>query len=172
MSVQKSFLIFDPTRTKYQEQSSSFVIKYDIEHRDSKEPPCITVCPWRTFKTPGTTNQTRTSLITLTISLGFCHSSVESSCTYHPAAPVWVQSTPSTLLSFIVEFVLYLSCEKNKNKQKEAGFGPFLTLTISSKVYLGREAQILARFIHMSPFDGQSIWYEMARQQNWLIRDQ
>ena len=28
------------------------------------------------------------------------------------------------LLSFIV-FVLYLSCEKNENKQKEAGFGPF-----------------------------------------------
>ena len=28
-------------------------------------------------------------------------------------------------LSFIVKFVLYLSCEMNKIKQKEAGFGPF-----------------------------------------------
>ena len=28
------------------------------------------------------------------------------------------------LLSFIV-FVIYLSCEKNKNKLKEAGFGSF-----------------------------------------------
>ena len=37
---------------------------------------------------------------------------------------VRVPSTPSTLLSFIV-FVLYLSCEKNENKQNEAEFGPF-----------------------------------------------
>ena len=37
---------------------------------------------------------------------------------------VRVPSTPSTLFSFIV-FVLYLSCEKNENKQKGAGFGPF-----------------------------------------------
>ena len=29
------------------------------------------------------------------------------------------------LSSFIVKFVPYLSCEKNENKQKEAGFGPF-----------------------------------------------
>ena len=32
------------------------------------------------------------------------------------------------LLSFIV-FVIYLSFEKNKNKQKEAGVGPFLKKT-------------------------------------------
>ena len=37
---------------------------------------------------------------------------------------VRIPCTPSMLLSFIV-FVLYLSCEKNENKQKEAGFGPF-----------------------------------------------
>ena len=37
---------------------------------------------------------------------------------------VQVPSTQSTLLSFIVS-VLYLPCKKNKNKQKEAGFGPF-----------------------------------------------
>ena len=45
-------------------------------------------------------------------------------CANHPAVRVQVPSTPSMLLSFIV-FVLYLSCEKNENKQKEAGFGPF-----------------------------------------------
>ena len=41
---------------------------------------------------------------------------------------VWLSSTPPTLLSFIVKFVLYFSlhCEKNENKQKEAGFGTFL----------------------------------------------
>ena len=37
---------------------------------------------------------------------------------------VRVPSTPSMLFSFIV-FVLYLSFEKNENKHKEAGFGPF-----------------------------------------------
>ena len=32
----------------------------------------------------------------------------------------------SMLLSFIVKFVLYFSCEKNENKQKEVvGFGPY-----------------------------------------------
>ena len=36
-----------------------------------------------------------------------------------------IQSTPSMLLQFIVNFVLYLSLEKNENKQKEAEFGPF-----------------------------------------------
>ena len=37
--------------------------------------------------------------------------------------PPWVRvpSTPSMLSSFIVQYVLYLSWEKNKNKQKEAG---------------------------------------------------
>ena len=38
---------------------------------------------------------------------------------------VRVPSTPSTFFSFIV-LVIYLSCEKNENKQKEAGFGPFI----------------------------------------------
>ena len=38
---------------------------------------------------------------------------------------VRVPSTPSKLASIVVKFVLYLSCEKNEKKQKEAGFGPF-----------------------------------------------
>ena len=57
-------------------------------------------------------------------SLGCCHSSVDSSAFTILMPRVRDPSTPSTLFSFIV-FVLYLSCEKNKNKQKEAGFGPF-----------------------------------------------
>ena len=35
------------------------------------------------------------------------------------------QTEGFTLATFIV-FVLYLLCEKNENKQKEAGFGTFL----------------------------------------------
>ena len=42
---------------------------------------------------------------------------------------VWVPSTPSMLLSFMV-FVLYLSREKYENKQKEAGFGPFKKINV------------------------------------------
>ena len=53
------------------------------------------------------------------------YSSVDSSTP--TILPPWVRipCTPSTLLSSIVKFVLYLSCEKNENKQKEAGLGPF-----------------------------------------------
>ena len=43
---------------------------------------------------------------------------------------VRVPSTPSTLLSFIV-CVLYLSFEKNKNKQNDAGFGNFKKIRIT-----------------------------------------
>ena len=44
-------------------------------------------------------------------------------CFYHLSPTilppwVWVPSTPSMLLSYMV-FVLYLSCEKNENKQKK-----------------------------------------------------
>ena len=46
-------------------------------------------------------------------------------CAYSPAARVPVPITPSTLLIFIVKFVLYFSCEKNQNKQKEVGFVTF-----------------------------------------------
>ena len=54
---------------------------------------------------------------------GCRHSSVVSSVP--TILPPWirVQSTPSTLLSFVV-FVLFLPCEKDENKPKEAGFGP------------------------------------------------
>ena len=45
-------------------------------------------------------------------------------CAYHPAAPGLSPKHAIYAFSFIV-FVLYLSCEKNKNKQKEAGFDPF-----------------------------------------------
>ena len=49
---------------------------------------------------------------------------------------VRVPSTPFMLLPFLVKFVLYLSlhCEKNENKQKEAGFGPFKNIDIEVKL--------------------------------------
>ena len=56
------------------------------------------------------------------------HSSVDSSAPTILPPQVRVPSTPSMLFSLIV-FVLSLSCEKNKNKLKEAGFGPFLKKT-------------------------------------------
>ena len=43
---------------------------------------------------------------------------------------VRVLSSPSTLLSFIVNFVQYLSCEKNENKQKEARVWPIKNMTL------------------------------------------
>ena len=57
---------------------------------------------------------------------GCCHSSVDSS------APTILGSSSKHAIyafSFIV-FVLYLSCEKDENKQKEAGFGPFKKTSI------------------------------------------
>ena len=57
--------------------------------------------------------------------LGCHHSSLDLSAPTILLPRVRVPSSSSTLLSFIV-FVLYLLCEKNKNKQKEARFGTFL----------------------------------------------
>ena len=56
---------------------------------------------------------------------GCRHSSVDSSAA--TILPPWVRvpSTSSTILSFIVKFVLYLSCEKNENKQKYGRVWPF-----------------------------------------------
>ena len=53
------------------------------------------------------------------------HSSVDSSAPTVLLPQVRVPSTPSTLVSFIVKFVLNVSCEKNENKQQEAELGQF-----------------------------------------------
>ena len=57
-------------------------------------------------------------------------SSVDSSAPSILPPLVWVPSTPSTLFSIYIVQIVYLSfeleCEKNKNKQKEAGIGPYL----------------------------------------------
>ena len=58
---------------------------------------------------------------------GCRHSSVDSST---PTIPGSSPKHAIYAFSFIV-FVLYLSCEKNENKQKEAGFGPFLKTNIT-----------------------------------------
>ena len=44
-------------------------------------------------------------------------------CAYHPATPGLSPKHTIYPFSFKV-FVQYLTCEKNENKQKEAGFGP------------------------------------------------
>ena len=57
--------------------------------------------------------------------MGCRQSSVDLSAPTIMPPQVRVPRTPYMLLSFIVKFVLYMSCEKNENKQKEAVFGPF-----------------------------------------------
>ena len=57
---------------------------------------------------------------------GCRHSSVDSSAPTILLPWVWVPSTPSTLLSFIVKFVLYFfHVKRTKVRKKEAGFRPF-----------------------------------------------
>ena len=60
---------------------------------------------------------------------GIHYSSVDSSAPSIMLPRVRVPSTPSTLFSIYIVQIVYLSfeleCEKNKNKQKEAGIGPF-----------------------------------------------
>ena len=41
------------------------------------------------------------------------------------SAPTIPGSSPKHAIYTFINFVLYLSCEKNENKQKEGGFGPF-----------------------------------------------
>ena len=58
---------------------------------------------------------------------------------------VRVPNTLSTLLSFIFKFVLYLSCEKNENQQKEAVVGPV------KSVYEGGEKKFSSVEIVVNP---------------------
>ena len=60
-------------------------------------------------------------------------------CAYYPATP---GSSPKyAIYAFIIscKFLLYFSCEKNENKHKEAGFGPFLKKSVDENelLYLG-----------------------------------
>ena len=56
---------------------------------------------------------------------GCCHSSVDSSVPTILPPQVRVPSTPSTLLSFIVKLVPYLSREKNEINKKRPGLAHF-----------------------------------------------
>ena len=61
--------------------------------------------------------------------VGCRHSSLDLSAPSILPPRVWVPTTPSTLFSIYIVQIVYLSieleCEKNKDKQKEAGIGPF-----------------------------------------------
>ena len=67
---------------------------------------------------------------------GCRHGSVDSS------APIILGSIPkhaiNAFIIYIVKFVLYLSCEKNGNKQKEAEFGPFFKIMKGCKLAIRR----------------------------------
>ena len=88
-----------------------------------------------------------TETLSSIIKLGCCHSSVDSSMPTTLPPQVRVPSTPSTLLSFTVNFALYLSCEKNENKQKEAGFGPFKNIIKLNSVTHSLRQQTSLRII-------------------------
>ena len=97
------------------------------ETRVMEEKLFYVVCQWSMtnqleFHIPRSLG-TNKHLQIIRIIMGCCHSSVDSFALTILPPRAWVPSTPSTLLSFIV-LELYLSCEKNVNKQKEAIFGP------------------------------------------------
>ena len=69
-------------------------------------------------------------------------------CTYHPAAPGLSPKHTIYAFSFIV-FVLYLSFEKNENKHKEVGFGPFFK-TKFNLVYLLRKFLPLIKYTNQT----------------------
>ena len=91
---------------------------------------------WKNFQLVSSTkNRTSWSSVSshlwVTTRPGWCHhSAVDSSVPSILLPQDRLPSTPSMLLSLIVKFVLYWSlyCEKNENKQKETGFGPFKKL--------------------------------------------
>ena len=64
---------------------------------------------------------------------GCCHSSVDSSVPTILPPQVRVPSTPSTLLSFIVKLVPYLSREKNEINNKRPGLAHFLKNNCSAQ---------------------------------------
>ena len=120
-------------------------------------PPALTDCP-RCKKSPNLVTLVLANIFKLLSSLftkkkqSFCgpqwvkwrkkfhgchHNSVDLSAPTILLPRVRVPGTPSTLLSFTTVFVLYLSCEKNENKQKEAAFDPFFKeKTISMQINL------------------------------------
>ena len=88
------------------------------------------------------------------------HSSVDSSAPTILPPQVRVPSTRSMILSLTVKFVLYLSREKNENKQKEAGLGPFFkkvpekkgpSLVFSIKATVNRQGPGSSRYYQKQP---------------------
>ena len=92
------------------------------------------------------------------MTLGSRHSSVDSSVSAILPPQVRVPCTPSMLLS-LIEFVLYLSCEKNENKQKGGRVWPlfynYMTIIFPRFVYffflsLSLSLSFFLSFIHFN----------------------
>ena len=64
---------------------------------------------------------------------------------------VRVPSTPSMLLSFIVKFMQYLSCEKNENRLKRPGLAHFLKNIVVMKV-------------NVKSFDSKQVFWSHRRE--------
>ena len=118
------------------------------------------------------------TLVYLQLPVGCRYSSVDSSAPSIMPPRVQVQSTPSTLFSIYIVQIVYLSfeleCEKNKNKQKEAGIGPFFKKQLS--IVLAEIRAKLGRFhCNLEQPRGQRVYrvnqqYWKAEYQNQLIR--
>lgn len=48
------FWLMENIWKKYKDQSTTMILRPEIEQNESVLPPCVTVCPWRAFRAPGT----------------------------------------------------------------------------------------------------------------------
>ena len=93
---------------------------------------------------------------------GCRYSSMESSVP--TILPHWVRvpNTPSTLLSFIVKFVLCLAWENYENKSKRGRVWPIKNIALLA-LELGRGREILDRVhFHLSVFEVLAEWLSTA----------
>ena len=66
------------------------------------------------------------------------HSAVDSSKPAHPMTPG--SNSQHTIYAFHSNFIAYLSwhCEKNRNKQKESGFGQYIKSKTQESYLIGQ----------------------------------
>ena len=81
-----------------------------------------------------------------------------------PSCRPGFESQARNLRFLFIVFVLYLSCEKNENKQKEAGFGPFKKHASFHSIYfitndLGNEKNCFEGNFHHSHPEFESQWW-------------
>ena len=130
----KTFFVYFWLINKYPQQNCVYLLG-----ALSRTPKQIDCCCWLHFHCLDTKTwaiivyrfQKNIAIFLLALNNIAIDSSVDSSAP--SILPPWVRvpSTPSMLFSIFIFQIVYLSfeleCEKNENKQKEAGIGPLLT---------------------------------------------